>query len=1519
MASQAVLELLLELKDNASSGLASVTGALGTMGTVLTGIAVGGFVALGAAIVGGIGDAREAAGLFASTEQTILSMGNAAGVSAQHVVDMASSLSDAAGKSLFGDDQIQQASNLLLTFGEIKGATLDAATALTVDLAQALGGDPQAQAMMLGKALNDPIKGITALGKAGLTFSDEQKEVIRTMVESGNIAGAQGIIIDELNKQVGGQAAAAAAAAGGWVQFKARMGEAAETIGGLFLPAIDAVGAFLVGTVAPAIENIVNAVSDVITTFQEAGTGSLQFALAIMNLGTALGIPGGLLLGLVSGFQSFLASLQPVATFIQANLQPILFGIGVVIAAAVVPALISAGIAAVGAVASFALLLAPLIAIGAAAALLYAAFQNNFMGLADIIQPVIDAVVNGFGEGGIIGAISGLITSLQTAGPQIGQWLLSVASLIAQNVLTWGQALISWVAPYVSLALTALAGFATSIGTWIVQQAPLWGAQLLSWGNAFVNWITPYISLALTALSGFITSLWAWVQQQAPGWVAQLLAWAQAFLSWIGPMIPPVLAALGNLIVSIGGWIVTQVPILISKFLAWGQSFVSWIAPMIPPALAALGGLATSLFNWIGQQVAPLLAKFSEWAGALVAWIVPATVKFLGEWPGMLNSFLNWIGGAVGPLLVKLATWAGAFIGWIVPMIPGFITAVAGIAAALLIWIGQTVGVLAGKLLEWGLAFISWIGPKIPGILAAVGEIALSILAWIGETVPKIVSRLIEWGTAFINWIGPKIPGILAAVGEVAVKILAWIGEQVGALAGKLVEWGTAFVGWVGAEVLPKIPGALAEILTKIGDWIGGAVTWVGGELAKVGAAVVSGIKDGISKAWDGFTGWIDDQVAKIPQAIRDFFQMGSPSRLMADQVGLPIVQGIMMGVESGMGGMITTMGKVAGDITASARGAITGVASAFRDNSLPEAAAAAGRDIIAGWMGGMRENFSGVTEAAAGMGEAVVASLKGTFEIGSPSQLMSREIGIPIVDGITAGINIASPKLSERMLQLGTMLVDLVSKGVDAFGKLRSLGTISMSSITQFANTLQSAMTAFGEMTLRWDKAMMSAASQFTRKSGDVIDLMSKGVEMLSKLKDFEAVPADVFRSFSTALEAAILEIVRISTFANRQLLTNAQSFSEGAIKVIAVVGVGVDALNKLGTLAAPTQGAFLNFSTQVSFLVFRMGQAGAAMSVDIVAAAAQFSEGAGKVLGLLGTGVEGLMKLSDLTAPVPGVFLRFSEMVGDLVLRMGQVASQFSADAVKSASVFAEGAGKVISIIGGGVDAFTKLDTFRGVGPNAILYFFGGLANVVTQIAMLAGQFQKEAVAAAAIFAEGVGKIIAILSGGVEAFTKLDSFVGVGPNAILYFAGGLANVLTAITQLSTQWAQEAIASAAAFAEGAGKVIGIIGGGVDAFIKLNEFTGGRPQRHFILLGWASERPNRHHTAFDPMDSRSDSRGCGLFRGSWKSRRYHRHRRRWVPETGGLHRRPSKGCGCVWLCPAHDRRSHATGGFPIYR
>jgi hypothetical protein len=104
----------------------------------------------------------------------------------------------------------REASAILLTFKSISGDTFARALSLSQDLADTFGGDLRSQATQLGKALEDPILGLTQLRRVGVDFTNQQRDMIRTLVESGQKFEAQRIILDNLETQVGGAGAGAA-------------------------------------------------------------------------------------------------------------------------------------------------------------------------------------------------------------------------------------------------------------------------------------------------------------------------------------------------------------------------------------------------------------------------------------------------------------------------------------------------------------------------------------------------------------------------------------------------------------------------------------------------------------------------------------------------------------------------------------------------------------------------------------------------------------------------------------------------------------------------------------------------------------------------------------------------------------------------------------------------------------------------------------------------------------------------------------------------------------------------------------------------------------------------------------------------------------------------------------------------------------------------------------------------------------------------------------------------------------
>jgi phage-related protein len=141
------------------------------------------------------------------------------------------------------DEQIKATQAKLLTFKNLAqtadtvGGAMDRATLAAIDLAAAGFGSAETNAVQLGKALQDPVKGITALARAGVTFTKEEKEKIKTLVESGKMLEAQNLILGAIETQVGGTAEATAT---GSQRMNAAFGELSEKIGTALLPVFEA-------------------------------------------------------------------------------------------------------------------------------------------------------------------------------------------------------------------------------------------------------------------------------------------------------------------------------------------------------------------------------------------------------------------------------------------------------------------------------------------------------------------------------------------------------------------------------------------------------------------------------------------------------------------------------------------------------------------------------------------------------------------------------------------------------------------------------------------------------------------------------------------------------------------------------------------------------------------------------------------------------------------------------------------------------------------------------------------------------------------------------------------------------------------------------------------------------------------------------------------------------------------------------------------------------------------------------
>ena len=170
---------------------------------------------------------------MAIVRQRIESTGGTAGKTAEELDAMSNKLADGVK---YSHDEILKGEEVFLKFGTVTGATFDRATKAAVDFAAANKMDVTSSAQVLGRALESPGEGMRRLAMMGIHFTKVEKKRLETMVESGQVATAQAIILDKVEKSTSGVAKKVAEASSGFFKLKKSIEEIQESFGEILIP-----------------------------------------------------------------------------------------------------------------------------------------------------------------------------------------------------------------------------------------------------------------------------------------------------------------------------------------------------------------------------------------------------------------------------------------------------------------------------------------------------------------------------------------------------------------------------------------------------------------------------------------------------------------------------------------------------------------------------------------------------------------------------------------------------------------------------------------------------------------------------------------------------------------------------------------------------------------------------------------------------------------------------------------------------------------------------------------------------------------------------------------------------------------------------------------------------------------------------------------------------------------------------------------------------------------------------------
>lgn len=632
-----VIEILISAKDQASKVLDDINDKVSktkpsfeksSEASKKFGVAM---IGVGAAAIGfGVASAKafmDSQSAGAQLDAVLKSTGNAAGLSKQQLLDHANALQKV---TQYDDEAVQGVESLLLTFTALKGSQVTDATKTVLDMSTALGQDTKSSAIMLGKALQDPIMGVTALKRVGVNFNQTQTDTIKKLVETGNSAQAQALIMKELQTEFGGSAEAAGATfAGKLVILKNAFDDLTKNVGQLIMTAL-----------SPMIDGF----KSFLETVDEAG-GIIPYFTKLIN-----------------------------------DNQEVLYIAAGVIVGALVPAMIAFAVSTWAAVAP----LLPFVAAGALLGIGVKLLVDHFGGLYPVMAKV----------GEVIKSLSGTFDKVMTVVKPIAIFIKdafvtafkALWETIEKNLLPALGKLMPFL-KIVGIAVAAIVAinFGIFMATiWLAIQAVRIAIDVVSW---LINAIVAMVAWVITSGASIYNAMVA-------TWNAVYAAVSAVFNAIWSFVIKPVIdLIMGYFKVMLAIWTYVFDVIKAVALIAWNWIYSAAIKPVMDAIAAAmnwLGGIIGGVFNRIGGIAGAVWGGISGAARGAWNFITGlwngAVGFFAGIFGGISSHFSGISDGIKGAFSIGIEGAKGIFKGganWIIDRINDIIRTINNTAGQL--------------------------------------------------------------------------------------------------------------------------------------------------------------------------------------------------------------------------------------------------------------------------------------------------------------------------------------------------------------------------------------------------------------------------------------------------------------------------------------------------------------------------------------------------------------------------------------------------------------------------------------------------------------------------------------------------------------------------------------------------------------------------------------------------------------------------------------------------------------------
>lgn len=424
--------------------------------------------------------------------------------------------------------------------------------------------------------------------------------------------------------------------------------------------------------------------------------------------------------------------------------------------------------------------------------------------------------------------------------------------------------------------------------------------------NTVVATVLPLVSTALQALGPVF---------QALGPPIQLLVKA------LGDALGPIIKALGPVLVALGlafGRLVGAV----TPLLALAGQLISAFLPVLTPLFTALGQAVNAMIPFIKTLADTLAATLVPLFTTLATNVLPALLPPLVQLSTAIFPILTKILVALAPSIAKL----GEVFGQVLIALTPLIVELANLTVELLDKLMPVIQPIIDLMLKLTTGALALLVAQISGVVIPAIRILVDLLK--GD-----FSAAFEGAKTLVQNVWNKIGELTSAfVQAIADKLLGLVGlttERVGQIRDRAVQGFQDMVNRAAAEV-GKLPGRLTAALGDLKNL-----------LVSAGSDAVQGFINGLSSRLGRLKEIASDIASTVKNAVGDFLNIGSPSRLMR-QMGQWTAEGFGLGMQDRMAelaglarNMAATAPAAVGGLSMSGQGAMAPTVQVFLGNQL--------------------------------------------------------------------------------------------------------------------------------------------------------------------------------------------------------------------------------------------------------------------------------------------------------------------------------------------------------------------------------------------------------------------------------------------------------------------------------------------------------------------------------------------------------------------------------------------------------